>query len=73
MLLDVLHLLHNFFLPGLPDDYDDFKALVAETFPNFVDTKVLATNLPFKELIADHSLGKIKMILRCNRLNYCIA
>ena len=58
MLLDVLHLLHTFICPGLPDEYEEFKSLVKETFPNIVDTKVLATNLPFKEYISDHSLGK---------------
>ena len=57
MLLDVLHLLHSFIHPGLPDDYEEFKSLLHETFPNVVDTKVLATHLPFRELISDHSLG----------------
>ena len=58
MLLDVLHLLHSFVIPDLPDDYEDFKCLAHGMFPNLVDTKVMATNLPFKELIPDHSLGK---------------
>ena len=57
MLLDVLHLLHSFIIPELPEDYEDFKTLSNGMFPNVVDTKVMATNLPFKELISDHSLG----------------
>ena len=58
MLQDLLHLVHHFVYPGLPEDYDDFKELLHGKFPNIVDTKVMALQLPFRELIADNALGK---------------
>ena len=59
MLLDLLHTLNHFVTP-LPEEYSDFKALIAEVFPNLIDTKLMAANPPFREEIPDSTLGSLK-------------
>ena len=48
MLLDLLHTLNHFVSP-LPEEYSEFKALLAEVFPRLIDTKLMASNPPFRE------------------------
>ena len=50
MLLDVAHTVHQF-IDELPPTLADFKILVQSTFPNLVDTKLMASSHPFREFI----------------------
>jgi poly(A)-specific ribonuclease len=47
MLLDLLHMIRLFLSP-LPDNLDDFKAVVKGTVPSLIDTKVMASTKPLK-------------------------
>ncbi|XP_077980043.1 poly(A)-specific ribonuclease PARN-like [Glandiceps talaboti] len=58
MLLDCLHTLHQFIHP-LPHNLDDFKSLLQATFPKLLDTKLMASTQPFKELICVTALGDL--------------
>lgn len=50
MLLDLCHIVHQFFGP-LPDSYKEFKLLIHNLFPNLMDTKVLSQAPHFKDHI----------------------
>ena len=47
MLLDLLHMIRLFLSP-LPDNLDDFKAVVKGTVPSLIDTKVMASTKPLQ-------------------------
>ncbi|XP_034937449.1 poly(A)-specific ribonuclease PARN-like isoform X3 [Chelonus insularis] len=50
MLLDLCHIVHQFFGP-LPDSYLDFKDLIHDLFPKLIDTKILSQSSQLKDLI----------------------
>ncbi|KAK0096480.1 hypothetical protein PV326_005374 [Microctonus aethiopoides] len=56
MLLDLCHIVHQFFGP-LPDSYAEFKSLIHGLFPKLLDTKIIAQSESFKELIPSSILG----------------
>ncbi|XP_078611621.1 poly(A)-specific ribonuclease PARN-like isoform X1 [Branchiostoma floridae x Branchiostoma japonicum] len=62
MLLDVLHLVHKFSYP-LPQEIDEFKSLVNCLFPRLLDTKLMASMHPFKELVSNTTLGDLEATL----------
>ncbi|XP_034409821.1 poly(A)-specific ribonuclease PARN [Cyclopterus lumpus] len=59
MLLDVMHTIHQFYCP-LPEDLQDFKEVTMCVFPRLLDTKLMASTLPFKELITNTSLAELE-------------
>lgn len=58
MMLDLMHLIHQFCCP-LPDDVDGFKATVQALYPRIVDTKVMATTQPFRDQLPSTVLGDL--------------
>ncbi|KAJ8001413.1 hypothetical protein DPEC_G00169250 [Dallia pectoralis] len=63
MLLDVMHTIHQFYC-GLPEDLNDFKEVTQCVFPRLLDTKLMATTQPFKELINNTSLAELQKQLK---------
>ncbi|KAK7160963.1 hypothetical protein R3I94_003817 [Phoxinus phoxinus] len=63
MLLDVMHTIHQFCAP-LPEDLDDFKEVAMSVFPRLLDTKLMASTQPFKEIIGNTSLAELHKQLR---------
>ncbi|KAM9454570.1 poly(A)-specific ribonuclease PARN isoform 2-T2 [Clarias gariepinus] len=63
MLLDVMHTIHQFYCP-LPEDLDEFKELTMCVFPWLLDTKLMASTQPFKELITNTSLAELEKQLK---------
>lgn len=63
MLLDVMHTIHQFCGP-LPEELDDFKEVAMSVFPRLVDTKLMASTQPFKEIISNTSLAELHKQLR---------
>ncbi|XP_015110042.1 poly(A)-specific ribonuclease PARN [Diachasma alloeum] len=63
MLLDLCHIVHQFFGP-LPESYSEFKSLIHGLFPKLIDTKVFSSLPPFKDLIPssilNHMLDTVK-------------
>ncbi|XP_077575141.1 poly(A)-specific ribonuclease PARN isoform X2 [Stigmatopora nigra] len=59
MLLDVMHTIHQFYCP-LPEDLQDFKEVTMCVFPRLLDTKLMASTKPFKELINNTSLAELE-------------
>lgn len=59
MLLDVMHTIQQFYLP-LPEDLPDFKEVTMCVFPRLLDTKLMASTQPFKELITNTSLAELE-------------
>ncbi|KAL6111004.1 parn [Pungitius sinensis] len=59
MLLDVMHTIHQFYCP-LPEDLQDFKEVTMCVFPRLLDTKLMASTQPFKELITNTSLAELE-------------
>ncbi|XP_017283730.1 poly(A)-specific ribonuclease PARN isoform X2 [Kryptolebias marmoratus] len=59
MLLDVMHTIHQFYCP-LPEDLQDFKDVTMCVFPRLLDTKLMASTQPFKELISNTSLAELE-------------
>ncbi|XP_061130275.1 poly(A)-specific ribonuclease PARN isoform X2 [Syngnathus typhle] len=59
MLLDVMHTIHQFYCP-LPQDLQDFKEVTMCVFPRLLDTKLMASTQPFKELISNTSLAELE-------------
>ncbi|XP_026294026.1 poly(A)-specific ribonuclease PARN [Frankliniella occidentalis] len=57
-LLDICHLVHRFRYP-LPPNYDEFKEIVHHIFPRIIDTKFMAFEQQFKDLISAGSLGQL--------------
>lgn len=58
MMLDLMHMVHQFYCP-LPDDVDEFKATIQALFPRIVDTKVMSTTQPFRDQIPSTVLGDL--------------
>jgi poly(A)-specific ribonuclease len=58
MILDVLHLVHRFWSP-LPPLYADFKGLIGSVCPRVIDTKVMASHMPFKEHFPSTGLSDV--------------
>ena len=58
MLLDLLFTIKQFVTP-LPPSLDEFKVLVQNVFPQLVDTKLMGSLLPFKELLSSTALGDL--------------
>ncbi|XP_012535917.1 poly(A)-specific ribonuclease PARN isoform X2 [Monomorium pharaonis] len=56
MLLDLCHIVHQFFGP-LPSDYLEFKTLLHGLFPSLLDTKVICQSQQFKELVTSSNLN----------------
>uniref|UniRef100_A0A8C2HJ96 Poly(A)-specific ribonuclease (deadenylation nuclease) n=1 Tax=Cyprinus carpio TaxID=7962 RepID=A0A8C2HJ96_CYPCA len=63
MLLDVMHTIHQFCGP-LPEELDDFKEVAMSVFPRLLDTKLMASTQPFKEIISNTSLAELHKQLR---------
>ncbi|XP_006015586.1 poly(A)-specific ribonuclease PARN isoform X2 [Alligator sinensis] len=63
MLLDVMHTIHQFYCP-LPDDLNEFKEVTSCVFPRLLDTKLMASTQPFKELINNTSLAELEKRLK---------
>lgn len=55
---DLFYLIRQFFQP-LPEDYQGFKSLVHEIFPNIMDTKFLCTHDQLSPLINSSVLGDV--------------
>lgn len=55
---DLFYLIRQFFQP-LPEDYQGFKSLVHEIFPNILDTKFLCTHDQLSPLINSSVLGDV--------------
>lgn len=56
MLLDICHIVHQFFTP-LPNDYLEFKNLIHNLFPSLLDTKVICQSQQFKEHVTSSNLN----------------
>lgn len=63
MLLDVMHTIHQFYCP-LPEDLPDFKEVTMCVFPRLLDTKLMASTQPFKEMITNTSLAELEKQLK---------
>ncbi|KAM3624643.1 uncharacterized protein V6R79_025955 [Siganus canaliculatus] len=63
MLLDVMHSIHQFYCP-LPEELQDFKEVTMCVFPRLLDTKLMASTQPFKELITNTSLAELQKQLK---------
>ncbi|XP_062866479.1 poly(A)-specific ribonuclease PARN isoform X2 [Trichomycterus rosablanca] len=63
MLLDVMHTIHQFYCP-LPEELDDFKEVTMCVFPRLLDTKLMASTQPFKEIITNTSLAELEKQLK---------
>ncbi|XP_076803650.1 poly(A)-specific ribonuclease PARN-like isoform X2 [Clavelina lepadiformis] len=63
MLLDLIYTIRQFFCP-LPPCLEDFKSLVQCVFPNLLDTKLMGSMLPFKDLLTTTALGEMNTRLR---------
>ncbi|XP_054635744.1 poly(A)-specific ribonuclease PARN isoform X2 [Dunckerocampus dactyliophorus] len=59
MLLDVMHTIHQFYCP-LPEELQDFKEVTMCVFPRLLDTKLMASTQPFKDLISNTSLAELE-------------
>uniref|UniRef100_A0AAY5EJ85 Poly(A)-specific ribonuclease PARN n=1 Tax=Electrophorus electricus TaxID=8005 RepID=A0AAY5EJ85_ELEEL len=66
MLLDVMHTIHQFYcsLPEVAMELDDFKEVTMCVFPRLLDTKLMASTQPFKELITNTSLAELEKQLK---------
>lgn len=58
MLLDVMHVIHQFHTP-LPPTYLEFKNCLKNVFPKIADTKVMATTKPFRSLFESTDLNNL--------------
>ncbi|KAJ6655936.1 hypothetical protein lerEdw1_004521 [Lerista edwardsae] len=63
MLLDVMHTIHQFYCP-LPEDLSEFKEVTTCVFPRLLDTKLMASTQPFKEIINNTSLAELEKRLK---------
>uniref|UniRef100_A0A8V0ZEX3 Poly(A)-specific ribonuclease PARN n=1 Tax=Gallus gallus TaxID=9031 RepID=A0A8V0ZEX3_CHICK len=63
MLLDVMHTIHQFYCP-LPDDLSEFKEVTSCVFPRLLDTKLMASTQPFKDIINNTSLAELEKRLK---------
>lgn len=58
MMLDLIHVIEQFLCP-LPHDLETFKSTVQAIFPRIIDTKLMASTHPFKDLIPSTVLGDL--------------
>ncbi|XP_040112557.1 poly(A)-specific ribonuclease PARN isoform X1 [Oryx dammah] len=63
MLLDVMHTVHQFYCP-LPADLNEFKEMTTCVFPRLLDTKLMASTQPFKDIINNTSLAELEKRLK---------
>ncbi|KAM4632012.1 poly(A)-specific ribonuclease PARN [Discoglossus pictus] len=63
MLLDVMHTINQFFCQ-LPDELNEFKEVTNCVFPRVLDTKLMASTHPFKEIIYNTSLAELEKRLK---------
>ncbi|XP_030739873.1 poly(A)-specific ribonuclease PARN isoform X1 [Globicephala melas] len=63
MLLDVMHTVHQFYCP-LPSDLNEFKEMTTCVFPRLLDTKLMASTQPFKDIINNTSLAELEKRLK---------
>uniref|UniRef100_A0A8C7BUD4 Poly(A)-specific ribonuclease PARN n=1 Tax=Neovison vison TaxID=452646 RepID=A0A8C7BUD4_NEOVI len=63
MLLDVMHTVHQFYCP-LPVDLNEFKEMTTCVFPRLLDTKLMASTQPFKDIINNTSLAELEKRLK---------
>ncbi|XP_041435224.1 poly(A)-specific ribonuclease PARN-like isoform X5 [Xenopus laevis] len=63
MLLDIMHTIHQFFCQ-LPDELNEFKEVTNCVFPRVLDTKLMASTNPFKEIIYNTSLAELEKRLK---------
>nr|XP_002129059.1 poly(A)-specific ribonuclease PARN [Ciona intestinalis] len=63
MLLDVFYTIQQFVCP-LPDVLEEFKSLVGCVFPKLLDTKLMGSMLPFRDLLSTTALGDMNARLR---------
>ncbi|XP_021092903.1 poly(A)-specific ribonuclease PARN isoform X4 [Heterocephalus glaber] len=63
MLLDVMHTIHQFYCP-LPADLKEFKEMTTCVFPRLLDTKLMASTQPFKDIINNTSLAELEKRLK---------
>ncbi|XP_058891312.1 poly(A)-specific ribonuclease PARN [Acipenser ruthenus] len=63
MLLDVMHTIHQFYCP-LPEELNGFKEVTSCVFPRLLDTKLMASTHPFKELILNTPLAELEKRLK---------
>uniref|UniRef100_A0A4X2KRR1 Poly(A)-specific ribonuclease PARN n=1 Tax=Vombatus ursinus TaxID=29139 RepID=A0A4X2KRR1_VOMUR len=63
MLLDVMHTIHQFYCP-LPEDLNEFKEVTTCVFPRLLDTKLMASTQPFKDIINNTSLAELEKRLK---------
>lgn len=57
-LLDIMYLTTQCF-EELPEDYDSFKKLIHEKFPNIIDTKFIANSERFKDIFSSTVLNDV--------------
>ncbi|XP_072416018.1 poly(A)-specific ribonuclease PARN-like isoform X1 [Chiloscyllium punctatum] len=63
MLLDVMHTIHQFFC-SLPNELNEFKEVTTSVFTRLLDTKLMASTHPFKELIMNTPLAELEKRLK---------
>ncbi|XP_016051710.1 PREDICTED: poly(A)-specific ribonuclease PARN isoform X2 [Miniopterus natalensis] len=68
MLLDVMHTVHQFCCP-LPEDLNEFKEMTTCVFPRLLDTKLMASTQPFKDIINNTSLAELEKRLKDTPFN----
>ncbi|XP_037363469.2 poly(A)-specific ribonuclease PARN [Talpa occidentalis] len=68
MLLDVMHTVHQFYCP-LPADLNEFKEMTTCVFPRLLDTKLMASTQPFKDIINNTSLAELEKRLKDTPFN----
>ncbi|XP_012258948.2 poly(A)-specific ribonuclease PARN-like [Athalia rosae] len=69
MLLDLCHIVHQFFTP-LPESYYEFKSLVHCLFPKLLDTKIMCQSSQFRESIPCSILNALHETV--SKPPYCI-
>ena len=74
MLLDVMFTIKQF-VSVLPSTLDEFKTLSQCVFPQVLDTKLMASLLPFKDFVLSTTLGDLHSRLKSppfNQLSVCV-
>jgi len=66
MLLDLLYSIRQY-VCELPDNLEDFKALYKCLFTNVVDTKLIASMPPFRDLLESTALGDLYLALKTSQ------
>ncbi|XP_075231184.1 poly(A)-specific ribonuclease PARN-like isoform X2 [Lycorma delicatula] len=63
LLLDLLHIVRQFYMP-LPDDYSEFKLMLHNLFPKLLDTKFMCSAPPFKDILTTTVLSNLLKSLK---------